>query len=45
MTVRTFSADSMVYRTIGLLQNEIDQLDSSDPDYYIKSGEAMEICH
>ena len=42
MTVRTFSADSMVYRTIGLLQNEIDQLDSSDPDYYIKSGEAME---
>lgn len=42
MTVRTFAADSMVYRTIGLLQKEIDQLDKSDPDYYIHLGEAME---
>ncbi|HDY75404.1 MAG TPA: acyl-CoA dehydrogenase [Candidatus Marinimicrobia bacterium] len=42
MTVRTFAADSMLYRTIGLLQNEIDQLDKSDPDYYINIGEAME---
>lgn len=42
MTVRTFTADSMVYRTIGLLQKEIDQLDKSDPDYYIHLGEAME---
>lgn len=42
MTVRTFTADSMVYRTIGLLQKEIDQLDKSDPNYYIHLGEAME---
>ncbi len=42
MTVRTFAADSMVYRTIGLLQKEIDQLDKSDPNYYIHLGEAME---
>ena len=42
MTIRTFAADSMVYRTIGLLQSEIDDLDSSDPNYYIHVGEAME---
>ena len=42
MTVRTFAADSMTYRTIGLLQNEIDQLDKSSPDYHIQLGEAME---
>ncbi len=42
MTVRTFAADSMVYRTIGLLQNEIDTLDKSDPNYFIHSGEAIE---
>ncbi|MEA1882889.1 MAG: acyl-CoA dehydrogenase family protein [Candidatus Marinimicrobia bacterium] len=41
MTIRTFAADSITYRTIGLLQNEIAQLDKSDPDYYIKHGEAM----
>ena len=38
MTIRTFAADSITYRTIGLLQNEINQLDKSDPDYYIKHG-------
>ena len=42
MTVRTFAADTMIYRTIGLLQTEIDKLDKSDPDYYINMGEAME---
>lgn len=42
MTVRTFAADSMVYRTIGLFQKEIDSLDKSDPDYYIQSAETME---
>ena len=42
MTVRTFAADTMIYRTIGLLQSEIDKLDKSDPDYYINMGEAME---
>ena len=42
MTVRTFATDSMIYRTIGLLQTEIDELDQSSEDYYFKMGEAME---
>ena len=42
MTVRTFATDSMIYRTIGLLQTEIDELDQSSKDYYFKMGEAME---
>ena len=42
MTVRTFATDSMIYRTIGLLQAEIDLLDKSSKDYYSKMGEAME---
>ena len=41
MTVRTFATDSMIYRTIGLLQAEIDLLDNKDPKYYINMGEAM----
>ena len=42
MTIRTFAADSMIYRTIDLLQKATDQIDKSDPDYYIHYGEAME---
>lgn len=42
MVIRTYATDSMIYRTIGLVQNEIDLLDKSDPDYYIHMGEAME---
>ncbi|NOZ03139.1 MAG: acyl-CoA dehydrogenase [FCB group bacterium] len=42
MVIRTYSADSMIYRTIGLIQDEINTLDKSAPDYYIKMGEAME---
>ena len=42
MTVRTFATDSMIYRTIGLLQTEIDLLDKSSKDYYSKMGEVME---
>ena len=42
MSVRTFATDSMVYRTIGLLQNETDALDKNDPEYYIHMGKAME---
>ena len=42
MTVRTFATDSMIYRTIDLLQKATDQIDKSDPDYYIRYGEAME---
>jgi len=42
MTVRTFAADSMLYRTIGMFQKEIDTLDKSTPDYYIQSAEIIE---
>ncbi|NOZ75706.1 MAG: acyl-CoA dehydrogenase [FCB group bacterium] len=42
MVVRTYSADSMIYRTIGLIQSEIDTLNKSADDYYIKMGETME---
>ena len=42
MTILTYTADSMIYRTIGLIQNAIDKLDPSLDDYYIKMGNAME---
>ncbi len=42
MTVRTFAADSMLYRTIGMFQKEIDTLDKSTSDYYIQSAEIIE---
>jgi len=42
MTIRTFVTDSMLYRTVGLIQSEIDQLDIKDDNYYIQMGEAME---
>ncbi len=42
MVIRSFAADSMIYRTIGLIQDATDLLDKSDPDYYIHMGEAME---
>jgi alkylation response protein AidB-like acyl-CoA dehydrogenase len=42
MVVRTFAADSMIYRTIGLIQEAINELDPADPNYYIHLGEAME---
>ena len=42
MTVRVYAADSMLYRTVGLIQDTIDELDKSDPDYYKKMGEAHE---
>ena len=41
MTVLTFATDSMIYRTIGLLQDEIDLIDKQETDYYIQMGEAM----
>ena len=42
ITVRTYVADTMLYRTVGMIQDAIDELDKSDPKYYIKMGEAME---
>jgi len=43
MIIGTYSADSMIYRTIGLIQDAIDTLDKNDEKYYIKVGEAMEL--
>jgi len=43
MIIGTYSADSMIYRTIGLIQDEIDTLGKNDDKYYIKVGEAMEL--
>lgn len=42
MAIRIYSADSMIYRTIGLIQDEIATLDKSDPAFYIHQGEATE---
>ena len=42
MIIGVYSADSMIYRTIGLIQDEINTLDKDDDKYFIKVGEAME---
>ncbi len=42
MIIGAYSADSMIYRTIGLIQDEIDTIEKEDNKYYIKVGEAME---
>ena len=42
MVINTYAADCMIYRTIGLIQDAIDELDPSSDDYYIKMGNAME---
>jgi len=42
MVIRTYTSDSMAYRTIGLIQDAVDELDKSSPDYYLQAGEATE---
>ena len=42
ISVQLFAADAMLYRTVGLIQDAIDDLDKNDPDYYKKMGEATE---
>ena len=42
MTVKTYVADTMLYRTVGMIQEAIDDLDKNDPKYYVKMGQAME---
>jgi len=42
MIVGTFSADCMTYRTVGMIQDAVDELDKTDPNYYIMMGNAME---
>ena len=42
MTVHTFTSDSMIYRTIGSIQAEIDSIEKSDENYFKKMIGAME---
>ena len=42
ITVRTYVADTMLYCTVGMIQDAIDDLDKADSKYYIKMGETME---
>ncbi|NHZ84929.1 MAG: acyl-CoA dehydrogenase [Planctomycetia bacterium] len=42
MIIGTYSSDCMIYRTIGLIQDEINTIDKNTKNYYIKVGEAME---
>tara|TARA_B110000438_G_scaffold30528_1_gene29896 strand:- start:14 stop:1804 length:1791 start_codon:yes stop_codon:yes gene_type:complete len=42
VTVRVYAADTMLYRTVGMIQEAIDDLDKTSPDYYIKMGETLE---
>jgi len=42
MTVKLYAGDSMLYRTVGMIQDAIGDLDESDPDYYMQTGKTME---
>lgn len=42
MTVRTYALDSIIYRTMGMIDQVIARLDHDAPDFYLKMGEAME---
>ena len=42
ITVQTYAADTMLYRTVGMIQDAISELDKNDTAYYIQTGEATE---
>lgn len=42
MTVRVYASDSMLYRIVGMIQDAIDDLDETNPDFYKQMGKAME---
>ena len=42
ITVQVYVADTMLYRSVGMIQDAINDLDKSNPDYYIKMGKTME---
>ena len=42
LVVRIYSADAMLYRTVGLIQEAIDDLDKTSSDYYIQMVKTME---
>ena len=41
-TTRIYAADAMLYRTVGMIQDAIDDLDKSSKDYFIQMGKIME---
>lgn len=41
-TIRVYLADTMLYRTVGMIQNAIDDLDGKDDNYYLKISEVTE---
>jgi alkylation response protein AidB-like acyl-CoA dehydrogenase len=42
MVVRTYALDSVIYRTVGLMDERIAKLDSQDPDYNRQAMDALE---
>jgi len=40
--IRIYLADTMLYRTVGMIQDAIDDLDKKDDDYYLKISEVTE---
>ncbi|MFQ6675557.1 MAG: acyl-CoA dehydrogenase family protein [Fidelibacterota bacterium] len=42
MTIRTYAADSMTYRTVGAIDAAIADLDRHGGDFYLRMGETME---
>jgi len=42
MTVRTFALDSVIYRTVGMIDDAISKLDKNDPAYARKVVDAIE---
>ena len=42
MTIQTYALDSIVYRTIGMIDQAIGKLDREESDYYLKMGEVTE---
>ena len=42
ITIQTYVADTMLYRTVGMIQEAINEIDKDEPEYYIKTGKAME---
>ncbi|MEE9167347.1 MAG: acyl-CoA dehydrogenase family protein [Candidatus Neomarinimicrobiota bacterium] len=42
MTILAYALDSIIYRTVGMIDDAIGELDRGADDFYLKMGEAME---
>jgi alkylation response protein AidB-like acyl-CoA dehydrogenase len=42
MVTRTYALDSVIYRTVGLMDERISELDTADPSYHRKAMDALE---